>query len=92
MRLARHSLSSLSRGQEGAVSVISQQRQQQGSEGGHGRAWCGGAGHYLALVGIKLHAEEEKKNTRVKKSALGFPEHDSVYIGVPPKKCGNAFV
>ena len=71
MRLARHSLSSLSRGQEGAVSVISQQRQQQGSEGGQGRAWCGGAGLSLALVGIKLQAEEEKKNTKKTTKAFG---------------------
>ena len=62
-RLARLSLSSLSRSQKGAVSVIGQQRQQHGREEGQGRAWCGGAGLSLALVGIKLQAEEEKKKT-----------------------------
>ena len=59
--LARLSVSSLSRGKERVVCVISQQRQRQGQDGGQGRAWCGGAGLSLALVGIKLQAEEEKK-------------------------------
>ena len=53
------------------MSVISQQRQQQGSEGGQGRAWCGGAGLSLALVGIKLQAEEEKKKTKNTSKAFG---------------------
>ena len=59
--LARLSVSSLSRGKERVVCVISQQRERHGREGGQGWAWCGGAGISLALVGIKLQAEEEKK-------------------------------
>eukprot|EP00092_Neocalanus_flemingeri_P087776 GFUD01110835.1.p1 GENE.GFUD01110835.1~~GFUD01110835.1.p1 ORF type:complete len:434 (+),score=104.54 GFUD01110835.1:31-1332(+) len=63
-RIARLSLSTLSRGKQEAMCVLTEQRQQHKKEKGFGQSWfAAGAGVSLALAGIKLQAEEEKKQT-----------------------------